>query len=119
MPKQNDPVHDLATVRKEILAYCEPLPKIIKAHGPASLGCVALSVGKCFAWIGPIVDQYFLRQPLPGVHCPTVSQLGEDLRLIGLDLMDARNGDKGELARMISTLRAQLALLEKIAKEGP
>ena len=114
MSKKSDPALELATVRSEILSYCEPLPKIIKAHGPASLGCVALSVGKCFNWIGPIVDGYSLTQPLPGVHVPTVSELGEQLRLIGLDLMNGRNGD-GELSRMIKTLKAQLSLLEKLA----
>jgi len=36
------------------------------------------------------------------------------LRLIGLDLMNGRNGD-GELSRMIKTLKAQLSLLEKLA----
>lgn len=114
MPKISDPVFELATVRSEIINYCEPLPKIIKAHGPASLGCVALSVGKCFNWIGPTLDRYTLTQPLPGVHVPTVAHLGEELRLIGLDLMDGRNG-QGELSRMINTLKAQLALLEKLA----
>jgi hypothetical protein len=113
MPKKNDPSFDLATLRKEILTYCEPLPSLIKTHGPASLGSVALTIGKCFKWIGPTVDQYSLVQPLPGCWLPTVFQLGEELRVIGLELIHSPS--EGELTRQIETLERQIILLREMA----
>lgn len=113
MKTHDDPAIELALVRKEILSYCEPLPKIIKAHGPQSLGCVALSIGKCLAWIGPTVDRYSLTQPLPGSPPLSVAHVGEELRVIGLDLLD-RPQWSGDLHKIVSALVDEVELLKKI-----
>jgi hypothetical protein len=104
----------LAQIRHEIISYCDDLPKIIQTHGRDSLGSVTLSLGKCFKWIGPTLDQYSIHQPLPGQSLPTVSSLGEQLRVIGLGIM--HKPDDGDLKRTIETLKRQVALLTKLSK---
>lgn len=103
----------LAQVRKEILTYCDGLPQIIRTHGSNSLGSVTLSLGKCFLVIGGIVDDYSLYQPIAGVPAmPRVTDLGEQLRILGLDILhDPKNG---EIGRTIETLRRQIELLNQL-----
>lgn len=108
-----DAALQMATVRREIITYLENLPRLIQTHGPDSLGSVALNLGKCLLWIGPVLDQFTLVQPLPGQSLPTVTALGDSLREIGLDLIHKPNG--GELARTIETLKRQIVLLQKLA----
>jgi len=55
-----------------------------------------------------------MAQPLAGIVPPTVSQLGEELRLVGLELFHA-NGDRTQAEVQIDALKRQIELLEKIA----
>lgn len=104
----------LALIRKEILTYCDGLPQIIRTHGSNSLGSVTLTVGKCFLWIGSLVDDYSLTQPLPGVpSLPRVTDLGEQMRVLGLEIL--YKPENGELTRTIETLRRQVELLNQLA----
>lgn len=105
----------LARVRQHIITYCEPLPQIIKTHGTNSIAQVTLTVGKCLSWIGPTLDQYSVVQALPGAApVPRVADLGEQLRVLGLDIM--HHPVKGELANTIATLKRQVELLQMLAK---
>jgi hypothetical protein len=114
MGKQHlDDALKLARIRRDILTYCEPLPQLIKTHGSASLGSVTLAVGKCLNWIGPVLDRYSLTQPLPGQSLPTVTALGEELRVLGIELLN--KPDDGELARTIDVLKKQVQLLQELA----
>ena len=108
-----DALASLCSVRQEIVTYCDILPRLIKAHGPASLGAVTLKVGKLFQWIGPTLDQFVLVQPLPGQALPTVTAIGYQMTELGLEYM--HKPVTGEMVRTIETLKKQIELLQKIA----
>lgn len=106
----------LASVRKEIITYCESLPQFIRTHGRDSVGWLSLQLGKCLLWIGPTLDQYSLVQPMPGQTVATVSTLGEELRVIGLQLIQTPSN--GDLQRTIETLKRQVELLESLTERS-
>lgn len=113
---QRNAAFDMGTVRQEIFTYCDSLPRIIRTHGGGhTLGCVALNLGKCFKWIGPVIDKYSYPTAL-AAELPRVTQLGEELRLLGLDLIN--KPDEGEINRTISTLEKQIDLLKELKKGG-
>lgn len=116
MGKQTfSPAFEMAAVRKEILTYCGGLPQIIKTHGSSSLGTVSLNCGKCFLAIGTWLDNYALHAPIAGIPAmPRVSDLGEELRIIGVEFVYRAND--GDLHRTIETLKHQVWLLNELAK---
>jgi hypothetical protein len=116
MGKQNlKEAQRLASIRQNILLHCDGIPDLIKVHGANSIGYVSLAIGKCFSWIGPTLDEYTTAQPLPGgPPLPRVTDLGERLRIIGLEYINKPAG--GELDRTIETLKTQLATLSKLSK---
>lgn len=108
---------NLAAVRQNVVLYCEPIPDLIKVYGPASIGHVSLALGKCFGWVGPILDRYSLIQPLPGAApMPRVADIGERLRTAGLEMLNAPS--EGELQRTITVLKRQIEVLTEIAKNA-
>ena len=105
----------MACVRKEIVTFCGGLPQMVKAHGVASIGPLTVTFGNCFLSIGTWLDRYSLTQPLPGLPAlPRVSDLGEQLRVVGLEIWHAPN--EGQLQDVINTLRSEIELLERLAK---
>ena len=104
----------LANVRQQIITHCESLPQIVETHGSNSLATVVLTVGRCFAWIGPTLDNYSIVQPLPGAApLLRVADIGERLRVLGLGIMHKPTG--GELERTNATLKRQVELLRELA----
>lgn len=91
------------------------MPGYIRANGSDAFGLTILSLGKCFLWVGPILDKYTLVQPLPGMPpLPRVTDLGEELRVIGLEMLHSPK--RGEIHRTIEALEKQLSVLRKISK---
>jgi len=115
-PKFED-AQRLAQIRREIVIHCEGLPDLIKIHGRNAIGHVALGVGKCFLFIGPVLDQYHWTQPLPGIApLPGVAAIGERFRVIGLEMLHCPS--EGDLQRTIDALKKQVAVLTRIAANG-
>jgi hypothetical protein len=111
---KSDPVHELASIRASVITYLDSAPDLIEAHGPACFGNVTLNLGKCLLWIGPVLDRYSFTQPLPGTVLPSVAELGERLRRLGLDRMNAPV--EGDMATTIATLKRQIELFQKLAE---
>jgi hypothetical protein len=109
----NQPITELASVRQNVILYLDSAPDLIRAHGPACFGNLTLNLGKCLLWIGPTLDRYSLAQPLPGMATPSVTDLGEKLRVLGLERMSAPVD--GDMAKTVEVLKTQISLLEKLA----
>ena len=107
-------------VRKEILTYCAAMPAAIAARGPAELANVALTLGNCFCWISPVLDE-----PGPQIEenlgqvPQSVFALGRQLQEVGRAWFErmpppAQGPDVARLAAEVSRLDK---LVHRLASE--
>ena len=115
MKQKKDAAYDLAAVQKNLVSFLESQPALIRQHGKNSIGSVSLSLGKCLLWIGPVLDNYRLTYGLPDV-LPTVAQIGEEFRLVGLAIL--QNPDTAQIEAQIASLQQQVELLKGFSKIG-
>ncbi len=113
--EQRDAASDLCCLRKQVITYFGGLPALIKNHRSAAFAAVTLNVGKGLEWFGPILDRYtFPHENVLGITVPKVTELGAELRALGIELMTEPNAT--DIERQIENTKLQLRLLKELKK---
>lgn len=114
-----DDTVDRQLLRRETISYLGKLPDAIEKNPEMALASTCITVGNFLKWIAPILEER--NQPVfPGLATqpPSLSETGEKMRQIGLELWD-RPLPKPFWFEEISALKAALARIENaVGKNG-
>lgn len=106
-------------LRNEILNYLEGCPDKIRS-GQLTQAELALRVGKMLIWLAGTLDNGEPPMRCP-VNVPAVSafSLGEQFRVVGLELWEAKQADTSTITQLRNTLVCALARVDELESVKP
>jgi hypothetical protein len=114
-----DATIDRQLLRRETITYLGKLPDSIEKNPEMALASTCITIGNFLKWIAPILEER--NQPIfPGLtnQPPSLSETGEKMRQIGLELWD-KPVPKPSWFEEISSLKTTLARIENsLGKNG-